>query len=418
MHELLETVRATVDRGIDWLLDRAIAGGQALIALARRGVAAVRGWWDQRVPFDSEDGEHHNLYFAGEGTSAQLTVASEPMSFPAFLDAQEAGASATRRQKIAQARTKYAQLLEQQRIAGAGTSAAGGAGGSSATGAAGPSEAASQRVTDLTNELADLARQIMGGGAGASTAPQYGGLVGGMGQSVSVARLTPVHPSGSEPSVGGGWWTALTRRRHGGSTYYIMGHLINHHLGGPGNTWANLTPLTRSTNSSMSSSFEEHAKRRVHDDHVPVDFQVTATFGRSPRTAEQAELRSSGNPDDAVVADIIQAEQFVPLSINGHANDLTEGAPGSKVPPLGLTNTIEETATEYDLDGAPRQPAYLSDMSESELMRLPGVKAPLAARLRAGQPFRTQSQVNSIPGANWDALVATTAFRLRLYRRG
>lgn len=417
MHELLETVRALVDQAIDWLIDRAIELGQAFIAMARRGVAAVRdaasavvGWWRRRFGFTDENGEGHELYFTGEGPTAQLTIASTPQSFGAFLDAQAAGASAAKQTKIARARGLYADLLRVQR-----TAAPPAADGSATT----PGANAEAEVVLLTTQLVDLAKEIMGGGAGASTAPEFGNLEAGMGHSVTVERLTAVHPPGSEPSVSGGLWEALGRRRHGGSTYYIMGHLLNHHLGGTGASWANLTPLTRSANSSMSAGFEEHAKTRVHGSPaVPVRFEVRATFGRDARAADQARLRATGNPDDAVIADIIQAERAVPRTVTGTATDLSTGQPGSQVPPLSLTNTVDENVDNYALSDAPRTPAYVSEMSAAELMRLPGVEAAMAQRINAGKPYRTQAQFDAVAAPNnWDNVVATTAFRLRLYRR-
>ncbi len=414
MHELLETVRELVDQGIDWLIDRAIELGQAFIAMARRGVEAVRdavvGWWNRHFAFTDENGEGHELYFTGEGASAQLTIASTPQSFTAFLDAQEVGASATKQGKIARARALHTELLRVQR-----TAAPAAADGS----ATAPGANAEAEVVSLTTQLADLAKEIMGGGAGASTAPEYGNLESGMGRSATVERLTAVHAPGSEPSVSGGLWEALGRRRHGGSTYYIMGHLLNHHLGGTGASWANLTPLTRSANSSMSAGFEEHAKTRVHGSpSVPVRFEVTAHFGRDARTADQARLRATGNPDDAVIADIIQAERAVPLTVTGTATDLSTGQPGAQVPPLSLTNTVDENVDNYALSDAPRAPAYVSEMSPAELMRLPNMNAAMAQSIAAGGPYRTRQQFDAAAAPNnWDNVVATTAFRLRLYRR-
>jgi hypothetical protein len=406
MHELLETVRATVDRGIDWLLDRAIAGGQALIAMAKRGVAAIKGWWQQRVPFEA-DGEHHELYFTGEGSSAQLTVASDPKSFSAFLDEEEVGAKGDKAKNISKARGLYKELLDLERTAGSG---------SADPKAATPAKDDSARVLEITNELATLARDIMGGGAGASTAPEYGGLKGGMGSSASVERLTAKHPPGDQPSVSGGLWTTLSQRRNGKSPYYIMGHLLNHNLGGPGNSWANLTPLTGSFNTTMSNRFEEHVKKRVHDDKVPVKFKVTASYGRDARAAEQKRLRGAGNPDDALVADIIQAEQFVPLKISCEANDVSPSAKGTPVSPWSEDNDIDVARGAYSLDGAPKLPAHLSDMTAADMVSMLGVSPALAKKIESNAPYRTRDELKSKTGANWDNLVATTSFRLRLYK--
>lgn len=413
IRELVETVQGTVNRALDWLIERAISLGQALIDMARRGVSAVRGWWVNRESFTTASGEPHELYFTGEGASAQLTIASVPQSFEAFLDAQSAGANPAKLTLIATARDTHRQLLTKQR-----TAAPPGASGASGAGTA-PGEADAAEVLRLTHELAGMARELMGGdAAGASTAPVFGPLHGGMGSSVTVERLTSVHPPGDQPSVAGGLWETLSRRRNGGTTYYIKGHLLNHHLGGTGASWANLTPLTGSSNTTMSSQFEELAKARVHHPSTPVAvrYNVTATFGRDARASEQAALRASGNPDDAVIADIIAAEQHVPMSIAGSATDLATGQPGTPVPAFSHTNTIAESPDQYDLSGAPRSPAYVSDMSDAELATLAGRPVPPAPGF-PNRPYRSVEALESNTGGNWAAMVAASPSRLRLFRR-
>lgn len=415
IRELVETVQGTVNRALDWLIDRAISLGQAMIAMARRGATAVRGavagltsWWNNRFGFTSDSGGRHELYFTGEGATAQLTIASVPQSFESFLDDQSAGADPAKLTRIATARATHRRVLALQRTAAAPSAA-----GASAT----PGEADATEVLRLTQELAEMARDLMGGdAAGASTAPAFGPLTGGMGSGVRVARLTEVHPPGDQPSVAGGLWETLSRRRNGGTTYYIKGHLLNHHLGGTGASWANLTPLTGSTNTTMSSQFEEKAKTRVHDEHVALCFTVSATFGRNARASEQAALRASGNPDDAVIADIIAAEQFVPLQITATATDIAAGRPGTPVPPFSHTNTIAESPDQYDLSGAPRSPAYVSDMSDAELAHLAGRPVPPTPGF-PNRPYRSVEALEAGTGGNWAAMVAASPSRLRLFRR-
>src|SRR5262249_18515222 len=66
--------------------ERAIRGGQALINMLRRGVAAVRNWWSARKPFTSAEGQAHTLYFEGSGSSARLMIASDPQSYREFVN--------------------------------------------------------------------------------------------------------------------------------------------------------------------------------------------------------------------------------------------------------------------------------------------------------------------------------------------
>ena len=48
--------------------------------------------------------------------------------------------------------------------------------------------------------------------------------------------------------------TLLNRRRKGLGSYYVRGHLLSEKFGGPGTTWENLTPLSRSATRPTSRS--------------------------------------------------------------------------------------------------------------------------------------------------------------------
>src|SRR5262249_20899556 len=196
---------------------------------------------------------------------------------------------------------------------------------------------------------------------GGSTAPVYGPLVDGFGSFAEVARLADPCPGGSAPSIEGPDWAALRRRYTGEGTYYIRGHLLNNHLGGPGDTWRNLTPLSRSANSSMSASFEERVKTRVLTDKRPGHFRVTANYGRTHRLAgELADLQQSENPDDRVIAAIIQVERKVPQSVQCQAEVLPGSGPPETIGPIPINVGIDdEDVDRYQLGPAPVQPFYV-----------------------------------------------------------
>lgn len=418
LREILESVQGAIDRALDWLVDRAIRLGQSLIDMARRGAAAVgravrnlREWWSNRFGFTTRDGQSHELYFRGQGANAELTIASEPKSFSAFLDEQAAGADAARRERVNAARVLYRQLLESMRQAGTD---AGGA-------AAAPSEEAAARVVALTEQLADAARELMGGdAAGVSSAPEFGELEGGMGRSVRVLTLNASHPPGNQPSVAGGLWEVLQRRRHGGSTYYVMGHLLNHHLGGTGASWANLTPMTRSVNTSFSSRFEEKVKQRVHDHAVPVQFEVSLNFGRGANPALQQRLRASGDAEDALTADIIAAEQHVPTQLQASAVDKAAGSSGagSPVPAFSIGQTVAQNPDDYQLSDGTRRIEYVSEMSKQRVAEVCDVPVPPGAGFPGQSAWRTQAAVLAATRSAraWPDIVAASGSRLRLYR--
>ena len=138
--------------------------------------------------------------------------------------------------------------------------------------------------------------------AAAGTPPVYGSLTNGYGTSVEVAQMgtKPSGGSAASQSLTSDGWKHLIKRRNdstGSSSFYVKGHLLNNHLGGPGDTWDNLTPLTQEGNNrsgdSMYYAFEKKVKAAVFDDKRPVtEFKVVATYGAPSRQAEIAQIDS------------------------------------------------------------------------------------------------------------------------------
>lgn len=169
----------------------------------------------------------------------------------------------------------------------------------------------------------------------AGTPPVYGGLTGSYGSSVDVKQMG-TKPSGgstasqSLTSVG---WESLIKRRNdttGKSSYYVKGHLLNNNLGGPGNTWDNLTPLTQEGNNrsgdSMYYAFEKKVKAAVFDQKRPVsDFKVVAIYGASSRGTDIGEIDAKLKLPSLSVAErkryqtireIVVAEQSIPTRVD------------------------------------------------------------------------------------------------------
>jgi hypothetical protein len=148
--EMLSALRERVDAALDWLIERAIRLGGALLDMARRGAAAVgrgvgrlREWWRARFGFRAADGTAHTLYFAADDPQAELMLASRPQRLDQFLGsvADVTGERAARKQR---AEEKHAELRRAQRAAAAergevvGTS----------------SDAQAARIAELAGEIA------------------------------------------------------------------------------------------------------------------------------------------------------------------------------------------------------------------------------------------------------------------------
>jgi hypothetical protein len=372
IQELLVRVRATVDRAIDWLLDRAIAAGRAFIEMARRGVAAVRdaassalAWLGLRVGFTAADGTAHHLFFVGDGTSAALNVESQRMTYSGFLTAVRPTA-APADLTMAQHLFDQIQALQHTSPPTPGTPSA-----------TPPSPTdPNVRIPQLTNELSVVTGRMMAtmhGGTTQSTPPVYGNLRHGFGTHVTVQTLTNDAAGGSEPGSGvvGGLWDDLAARGPSASNpYYVRGHLLNHNLGGTGDSWANLTPLTQAANNrggdSMLRVFEAPLKTHLRAGKIAHKVEVVSHGtlpGRSThlQQIDAAIAAASSTPAAPTVRPlnelrtirrIVNAEQYVPDHLSMSAEVIDPATPGAAAVPLSLPalqNDIDPDWTQYTL---------------------------------------------------------------------
>jgi hypothetical protein len=370
MHELMESVRGVIDAGIDWLIDQGIALGQAFIAMARSGAAAVRGavtsalgWLGIRIGFNAADGSPHLMYFDGEGANAALTVESQKMTYAQFLTRVQPTADAN---DMALARRLFAQIQSQQQLSPPAPGAPGTAGANDPN----------VRIPELTNQLSIVTGRLMAslhGGVTRSEPPVYSGLRDGFGTRVTVRTLTNDAAGGSEPGTGvvGGLWDDLALRGPSGSNpYYVRGHLLNHNLGGTGDSWANLTPLTQAANNrgggSMLRVFEAPLKAELRAGKEASNVVVQSSGSLPGRSADlqhiDAEIagaaavppRPTVRPLDELrsIRRVVNAEQHVPATLSMSATVVDPRVAGATPTSLSLpalANVIDPDWTRYQL---------------------------------------------------------------------
>lgn len=153
--------------------------------------------------------------------------------------------------------------------------------------------------------------------------PWYGPLTGRGFGTFAEARLTKTQ-FGGNPSVENETWLALlARRTSGGDSYYIRGHLLNRHLGGPGDDFSNLTPLTQKTNHQHSATVEQTVKAHVAGGDT-TDYRVQAVYGRWPwqwpsylanLLAVPAASLLLGSTAYSILVSLKDAEQHIPVSL-------------------------------------------------------------------------------------------------------
>lgn len=373
MHELLESVRETVDSAIDWLIDQGIALGQAFIAMARRGAAAVRDaagavaqWWRRRFAFTTDSGEPHEIYVEGEGEEGELMVASTPQRYPDFLATLPASDERTTAQ---QKYRRLQQLRRRARSLGSATPPSGGGGALTDPLTSNDPQLVSAAIVSLIEEIANLTKRLMPAGGGAATAPVFGSTTAqGWARSAQIDRLNtqrshwPVR--GGEPSVTSARWQRLAKRRtdgNAGDYLYIKGHLLNHNLDGPGNIWENLAPITQDANNrggaSMLHRFENAVKTAVDGGGSARNFRVTMEYGRGDRNAalreiddEVAAARGNRRRELETIRGVVDEEQYIPSRIHCRA-EILNGS-GRRVSNLDVpvANTITMRWRNYTVE--------------------------------------------------------------------
>jgi hypothetical protein len=124
---------------------------------------------------------------------------------------------------------------------------------------------------------------------------------------------------------------------------YRLGHLLNHHIGGPGNDWRNLTPITPKANSDHLHQVETDVKTLINDHkrwvyyEVKPDYSGTApaltkncepleaSFARRLRWKYQLKKEDPNNPNQLI--DDPQDSKSVKKSGSGVVESISSGYP-------------------------------------------------------------------------------------------
>jgi hypothetical protein len=288
LQEIVATIRARVVAAIDWLIDRAVRLGGAVLqglraagGAVQSGIGAALEWLGLRRRV-RPNGERHTLMIEGETPrTAQLVLRSTTKTLAAWIAEQRRAGAAPAATLDLIERHARAIDAEKERTGGSFGQASG--------------ELIRREFDAIVTLMNDIGGDTLVPPTAVrfETETQSAELAGGR-RLVStdgrrmVARPLTVDPgglSGSRPFAESPLWEAVNVR----SGAYVRGHLLNHHTHGPGAS-RNLTPIPRSTNTQMSSRFEEEVKRRVVDEREVVAYEVTAEYaGHANRAPDQAE---------------------------------------------------------------------------------------------------------------------------------
>lgn len=106
LREALEIVRAKVDKGLDWVIDKVVTLVEKLVSMGKAAVNKVLSWLGLRKEFTMENGEKHTLALAKAGSGAKLMIESTPMPLLTFINqfASKPGLSPAKVQAASDAR--------------------------------------------------------------------------------------------------------------------------------------------------------------------------------------------------------------------------------------------------------------------------------------------------------------------------
>ncbi|PZX95189.1 hypothetical protein DOS84_01065 [Flavobacterium aquariorum] len=330
---LLDKIQAPINKAIDWVLEKAGAVVKTLFKAGKAGVKKLLSFFSIKKKFKTEDGHSHSLYFEGTEENAELMVASTPATFAKFISKLgKTDAKKAESKKNAQAEFNLLKVAISKK-------------NKSAKGSEKYQTEQTEKyevVTDHVNKLSNHMIPLFNMESIGKFELAFGSLQNGFGTSMEVKNLhkTTKPPTGSVPGVTNAGYETLKKKRNGSSTYYILGHLLNHNLGGSGNDFRNLTPLTRKGNKDHNADIEETVKKDLADDKV-INYKVTPIYGGNS-------VKNLPQNLSAKRKKIIEMEEKTPSTINYEFSSWKKEDPNTKVTKTDhFSNGLDYTHGDY-----------------------------------------------------------------------
>ncbi|HEY9262012.1 eCIS core domain-containing protein [Chitinophaga sp.] len=364
--DIVTAGRKKVDDAIDWLINGALSVIDTILKAGKAALNKVLGWLGLRKEFKAEDGEMHTISFAGSETSAQLMVQSTPMKFDNWLAAIVVDKPRSPEGKKMQARKdkakkKYDQITAVEK----------------------KKETTKYTAEDKEKEIRALMDQlsvIMG--------PLFKkDIVGFIDPELTFGALNPttqfgteMHTKkltkksklvGTEPNQGmaPASYKNMKRRRKDSGPYYILGHLLNQQVGGSGDDYRNLTPLTGKANATHRDMVEQNVKKAV-ESGLMVDYLVKPTYNLttpSPWSASEAAKIPPGE-DLKEILSIRKDERNVPSSLSCTALYVDPATvKQTKIVTKTIDNKVDQRPESYYLTERTKDPVYLDSGSAKKI---------------------------------------------------
>jgi DNA uptake protein ComE-like DNA-binding protein len=347
----IQNIRNKVDdvllKVAKWIATKAKALISRGVSAVKAGATAVVKWWKMRKAFKIGK-DAHELYMEGEAQNAKLYVKSTPQILESVLPTLRRGNPKGAKLKAIETIEAHARKINKLK-ADKGDSFG---------------QAAGEEIMKSLTIIADNFAT-----AGLSAVPKTkvdfgtrsvsGDLVGNK----MVANPLSIHPgalAGSAPHQETKLWIAVNQR----TNEYIRGHLLNHHVHGPGEN-KNLVPITGSCNTTMEKQAETIIKKAVIGEGKVVKFTVTAKGKQGTRKH-------------------IPLESELPEKMVIHAVELQEGGDGSWKTEGNVlldNHPVSNTLPADIAIGTVRVEVNLSTSKRAAMDTIPGVGPVLAERI-------------------------------------
>jgi hypothetical protein len=369
----IQNIRAKVDDVLlkiaKWVGTKAKVLISKGVSTVKAGAAAVVKWWKMRKAFKVGK-VPHELYMVGEQKAAKLMVKSTPQILenvlPKLRQGNPKGKKLEAIEKI-EFHAKHINKIKDEK-------------GDSFGKAAGEEIRQSLEIIAANFAIAGLS-------AVPKTDVHFGTRIVSsdpIGEEM-IANPLSIDPgkfAGSAPHQESKLWKAVNQREK----EYVRGHLLNHHVYGPG-TNENLVPITRSCNTTMEAQAESVIKKAVIGQGRVVRFTVTAEGTQAQRK-------------------YIPQESELPQKMVLHAVELEEGDDGAwKTEGKILLNNkpIPNVLPKDEPVGTVHVEVNLSTAKRAELDLVEGIGPVLADRIvklrnKLGRPFHTYDDLMDAEG--------------------
>ncbi|MFT3870704.1 MAG: DUF4157 domain-containing protein [Nibricoccus sp.] len=260
IRKAVDEVRSFIDKGIEKIIDFAKKVWEWL----GETVASVLEWWKNKNVFRNEAGEIHTLYFDEKmnSSSPPLAVATTPKVLKDYIaDYKKKNTTTVAEDKLIAKIETHAAEIDRIKAKTAGSF--------------GQKDGEDIRAhfDEIAKLLASLGRPETVPPSNVKWLTLSGKYNDGHDMTADPLTLDPGGNEGSQPFESSKLWNAVNQR----SMTYIRGHLLNHHVHGPG-AIKNLIPITRSANGRMERIGETYVKEAVIGQKKVIHYRVWAKF--------------------------------------------------------------------------------------------------------------------------------------------